>query len=98
MPWKQEILSKNEKKEYMSRGVRVLFPMVSLDLGQMAVEKIFVTVGQSVVTNELMIMFEGEKAAVELRSEFSGRIVSILVHEKAPVAEGDELLIINKHD
>lgn len=87
-----------EKKEKVSEGVSgniIISPMVGTFYRSPAPgAEVFVQEGQNISAGDPVCIIEAMKMMNEVSSQFSGKVVRILVEDGAVVQKGDKLFII----
>lgn len=90
--------AKPEKKEKVSEGVSgnvITSPMVGTFYRSPAPgAEVFVQEGQNINAGDPVCIIEAMKMMNEVSSQFSGKVVRILVEDGAVVQKGDKLFII----
>lgn len=91
-------VEKAEKKEKVSEGVSgniITSPMVGTFYRSPAPgAEVFVQEGQNISAGDPVCIIEAMKMMNEVSSQFSGKVVRILVEDGAVVQKGDKLFII----
>ena len=94
----QKPVEKAEKKEKVSEGVSgniITSPMVGTFYRSPAPgAEVFVQEGQNINAGDPVCIIEAMKMMNEVSSQFSGKVVRILVEDGAVVQKGDKLFII----
>lgn len=93
-----KVPEKNEKKEKAAEGVSgniITSPMVGTFYRSPAPgAEAFVNEGQNIKTGDPVCIVEAMKMMNEVHSQFSGKIVRILVEDGVVVQKGDKLFIV----
>ena len=97
IPSESEIKEVPETSESKTAGDEISSPMVGTFYSSASpVSKPFITVGDNVNEGDVVCIVEAMKMMNEIKSEFSGKVLSVNIENSEPVEYGQTLFVIGK--
>jgi acetyl-CoA carboxylase biotin carboxyl carrier protein len=97
IPSVSEIKEVPETSEYEPAGDEISSPMVGTFYSSASPgSKPFITVGDDVNEGDVVCIVEAMKMMNEIKSEFSGKVLSVNIENSEPVEYGQTLFVIGK--